>query len=205
MPGGFRLKSWPQWQTRPVGGDEVASGVERGWASLPLEHRRWLLLNALAFTAALNLIINTAIAWSSAVGVTSVPPWSVPVIGGPSVFGGLLSILVVLPIVTSVLCTISIRAFQSKGLRLLQPDEVPLRVRPLIIGPIRRGLGLSIVSVVAFGPLVILVGVFGIDHHFSRFSYVWSQAVAGVLLGALITPLVAMAAMAEQRRVAPVP
>jgi hypothetical protein len=160
-----------------------------------------VFLNALAVTAALNLIINTAIAWASSIGDASVPPWSVPVIGGPSLFGGLLSVLVVLPIITSVVCTISIRAFQSAGLQLLRPDEVPLQVQRLVIGPIRRGLWLAIVSVAAFGPVVILVGTLGIDHDVSRFDYVSAQTAAGVLLGALITPVVAVAAMAERRRV----
>jgi hypothetical protein len=158
-----------------------------------------VLLNALGFTAGLNLIINTAIAWVWSVDHVSIPAWSLPLIGGPSTFGGLITILVVLPIITSVIGTISIRTFQSAGLPLLQPNEVPLRVQRLIVGSIRRGLRLAIVSVVAFGPLVVLVGVLGPDHDVSRFDYVCSQALSGVFLGAVITPLVAMAAMAESR------
>lgn len=173
----------------------------RRWASVPVEHRRWVFLNALAVTAVLNLLINTAIAWVSSIGHPSVPPWSVPLIGGPSTFGGLISVLVVLPIVTSVVCTASIRAFQAGGLPLLEPAAVPTRIQPLVVGPLRRGLRLAARSVVAFGPLVVLVGVLAMDHDVSRFAYVCTQAAAGILLGALVTPFVALAAMAEARPV----
>jgi hypothetical protein len=185
-----------------VTGDAVEQVAGRGWASVPVEHRRWVLLNALAVTALLNLIINAAIAWASSIGYPTVRPWSVPLIGGPSTFGGLISVLVVLPIVTSVVCTLSIRAFQSAGLPVLQPDEVPTRVGVFVVGPIRRGLRLAALSVVIFGPLDVLVGVLALDHDVSRVDYVCTQTAAGIVLGALITPVVALAAMAEPARTA---
>jgi hypothetical protein len=153
-----------------------------------------VLRYGLAGTAGTNLAINATLSWVSSIGRTRVPAWTTPFVGGPSVIGNTLGTLIVLPLTTSVICTACIRFYQRRGLRLLAPDELPRPVRHLIVGPVRRGLRLAAGSAAVFGPLTVMVGA---GHGLSRTGYIGSQTVIGVLLGALITPLVAMAAMAE--------
>ena len=142
-------------------------------------------------------MINTAFAWESTAGHVWVPEWRVPLVAGPSVIGGTLSMLVVLPLTTSMICTLGIRSYQRGGLRVLRADALPPAVRSLMVGPVRRGLRLAAGSVAAFGPVTILAGSTLLGHGVSRSAYVASQAIAGVLLGAMVTPVAAMAAMAE--------
>jgi hypothetical protein len=156
-----------------------------------------VLRYGLAGTAVTNLVINVTLSWVSSIGRTRVPAWTTPLLGGPSVIGNTLGTLVVLPLTTSVICTTCIRLYQRRGLRLLGSAELPRPVRHLIVGPVRRGLRLAAISASAFGPLTVLVSVVGAGHGLSRPGFIFSQTVIGMLLGALITPLAAMAAMAE--------
>ena len=172
-------------------------GLDGGRTALPEANRRWLVRYGLLATAVTKLVIDSAFAWAASVGHRRVPLWSIPLIGGPSVVASTVGLLVVLPLTTSVICTGSIRIYQRAGLGQLQADQLPRPVRRIVIGPIRRGLYLASVSAVVFGPASVLVGFLAAAHGVSRLGFVTSQSLLGVGLGALVTPVVAMAAMAE--------
>ena len=103
-----------------------------------------------------------------------------PLIGGPSTFGGLISVLVVLPIVTSVVLHGLDPGLPGRGTPAprarRRPDE-----DPTAHGSVRSDgdYWLAARSVVAFGPLVVLVGVLAMDHDVSRFAYVWHPGRGG--------------------------
>jgi MFS superfamily sulfate permease-like transporter len=175
----------------------LGSAGTRSYLPIPSDHLRWVLRFALAGTAAINLTINAALAGLFTIGIRRVPAWSAPLIGGPSVVGNTLGTLVILPVTTSLLCTASIRVYQRGGLALLGPDHLPRLIRHLVVGPMRRGLRLAVLCLAAFGPLTILVGFVGAGGGLSRLGFIISQIAVGVLLGALVTPVVAVAAMAE--------
>jgi len=166
-------------------------------APLPTEHRRWVVRFALAGTAAINLTVNAGLAWLLTSGIRHVPAWTAPLVGGPSVVGNTLGTLVILPLTTSLLCTASIRVYQRGGLALLDGAELPEPLRRLVVGPLRRGVLLAGVCLVGFGPLTVLVGVLAAGGGLSRVAFIVSQVAVGVILGILVTPAVALAAMAE--------
>jgi hypothetical protein len=169
--------------------------------ALPETHRRWLVRYGLVATAITNLVINSVFAWAATVGHGRVPLWSTPLIGGPSIVASTVGLLVVLPLTTSVICTGSIRIYQRADLGPLRPDQVPRPLRRLVVGPVRRGLYLSALSAVVLGPAAVLVSLLAAEHGLSRFGFVASQGLLGVALGALVTPAIAVAAMAETGRI----
>ena len=179
---------------RPIGHTRPA---RRGGARLPADHRRWVVRYGLVGTAGTNVVINATFAWVASIGRTRVPAWTVPLVGGPSIIGSTLELLAVSPLATSVICTTCIRLYQRRGLRLLGSSELLPPVHHLIVGPVRRDIRLAAASAAAFAPLIVLVGLVGVGRGLSRAGFIASQSLTGMLLGALITPLVALAAMAE--------
>jgi len=55
------------------GTDRVVTEAAPRWQNLPELNRRWVLLNAVVATAAINAVVNAALAWLTAVGKGPVP------------------------------------------------------------------------------------------------------------------------------------
>jgi hypothetical protein len=173
--------------------------LDRLLGDLPAIHRRWILLNAIAITAVLNLVINAGIAWISAAGTTHVPLWATPVIGGPSTITDTLGTLLLLPMITNMLVTTAIRRDLRAGsltrLCLAHSRYAFLRVLPQ--SRMLRGvrLGASCAAVLGVPAVAILIGTdFG---GLSVFDFVLYQAILSLALGSLVTPAIALRAMSE--------
>jgi hypothetical protein len=160
---------------------------------VPHDHRRWILRNAIAVTAVVNLAVNGATAWASAAGAARVPLWAAPIAGGPSTITDTLGTLFLLPAITSLLMTTAVR----RDLRAGRLPALPvgaggprmLQSRPL------RGLALGGVCVAALGPpLVAILAASGFGD-ISPVAFVGYKALLGVALGALVTPPIALYAM----------
>jgi hypothetical protein len=166
--------------------------------SIPEPNRRWLLVNAVGVTAVINVAVTAGIAWLSTRGLRTIPlvgltPWR------PSTIGDTVGTTFVLPFVTTVICTLAVRRDAHRGhLRPLPPGSVirelagngrhALLPRALLIAA-RTGL--------TAGPLAA-AGLY--LAHFGGVpasAFIVFKIAFAVALGAIVTPCIALAAMAE--------
>lgn len=169
-------------------------------AQLPPSNRRWIVRYALLMSAGINLVVNGLLAWLTTIGRSHIALIGIPLVGAPNLVTDTLGTFVILPITTSVLCSAGVRGYQRRGL-LDQTKLIgfgPMRLLDrLPAGDLQAGLVLGAVTVVLLAPVAcaLLVGL--ASGGVSRGSFVVYKALLGVALGALVTPIVAVRAMAE--------
>jgi len=170
-------------------------------ALISASQRRWLLLNAVVVTAFINLVVNAAIAWLSSHGRNSVPILSQP-LQEPSTVTDTLGTLFLLPFMTSVICS----AFVHRDLRrgALDPlpvsDALPWVARWRLAGPAVRGARLGGASILLLGPLATAVIALVHFGDITAGGFVLYKAIFGVVFGLVVTPLIALIAMADDTR-----
>ncbi|HEU4945491.1 MAG TPA: hypothetical protein VFT10_10060 [Solirubrobacterales bacterium] len=169
------------------------------WGQLPASNRRWIVVNALIVTAAVNLILNAALASLSVSDFDSVPIWGAPFAKEPSLFGSALGSLFLLPLITCLIVTGLIR--RDVRLDSLRPlPDLRSAHRWLTVLPatrFRRGVALGALVLLALAPLLALV-LFLLDPAaLSQGQFVVCQTTLTVVLGAIVTPAIAVAAMAD--------
>ena len=188
-----------KWLQTGVAGSTVPQ--EPGTDSwLPPINRRWIVKYALAMTAVTNLVINGLLAWLTTIGHAHLDLVGLPLVGAPSLVTDTLGTLVILPITTSVLCSLGIRGYLHRG--LLDPIRLPAAgllgwLDRLPAGDVRAGMILAGWSIALLGPgacgLLVALSSSGL----SRGSFVLYKMLLGVALGAVITPAVAVRAMSQ--------
>src|SRR3954453_2532590 len=160
--------------------------------------RRWLIVNAVLVTAVVNLVLNWLPAWLAVRDVDHVPLWTAPLTGGTGVYTDTLGTLVILPFVTTVLCTTAVwrdrRAGRLGRARLAQ-WLIPLLALPPRPGT--RGVAFALLTVVPlavpFAALLALFAPHGLDHD----AFIAYKTVLGVALGLVVPPVIAVRAMAD--------
>jgi hypothetical protein len=168
----------------------------RAWREFPKSNRRWLVVNAIFVTAAINLVVNGLIALGAVGDRDSVPMWGAPLVE-PSVFWDLIGTLFLLPLITSALTTAAIRRDIGRG--TLESIDRPRGAHRWLAVPgrWRRGAALGGLAVVALSPgLLILLAALGFPE-LSRSQFVAWHTGFAVVLGALVTPPLAIFAMAD--------
>jgi hypothetical protein len=159
--------------------------------------RRYLLIEHGLGAAAFNLVLNGAIAWLLFRGVASVPLW-----GYQSIAGDTFGTSLCLPLITSLIVTRVARAHVRAGrIAPLGSSAVPGGLlRWLPGGPLRRGVSLGITSIALPGALTVgaLAGLGVVE--MSRGSFVLFKACFAAALAALVTPVIALSAIADPRR-----
>ncbi|MGH2975384.1 MAG: hypothetical protein ACRDLL_11040 [Solirubrobacterales bacterium] len=168
------------------------------WRELPAPNRRWLVVNSLLVTMAINVIVNAAIAWLGVKDQDTVTMWGVP-LAETSIFWNVVGTLFLLPLITCVLTTTAIRRDVRRSvlapLDRLRPTHPRLAALPLPRW--RRGALLgAMVAIVLAPPILLLLVVAGVSD-LSRDQFVACQTVFAVLLGVLVTPPIALFAMAD--------
>jgi hypothetical protein len=162
------------------------------------DQRRWLVLNGLFVTAVINLVINGGLARLSAGNHATVALWAFPKLGHPSAAIDTLGTFFFLPFGTCLGCTRAVRIARERGqLRPVPPHHLGPWLRRLPADRIKRGAVLGAVCFAVLSPLAIAIFLIGDPSHLSRMSFVVYKSILGVLLGAIITPFVALTAMAE--------
>jgi hypothetical protein len=161
--------------------------------------RRWLFTNAIAVTAAVNVVLNALPAWAAVQGRESVPLWSVPLTGGTGVYTDTLGTFLILPFVTTLLVTTAV--WRARGRRVLQPlHRLPYRLRALALLPRARPARAAALSAATLaclaGPAALALAAFAPDGLASEGFVVYKTAL-GVVLGLIVTPLIALRAMAD--------
>ena len=165
-------------------------------------HGRYLLLEQGVGAGVVNFGINAAIAWSMFRGAESVPLW-----GQQSIMGDTIGTCVMLPLLTSLIVTKvargQMRAGRMPPLGWSRATHPVLRWLPR--RTVVRGLVLGALCAVAFAPLAYLYlraqEVDGMG--FGRFV-IWKATFAAVL-GALVTPVIALWAIGEAPEAMPPP
>lgn len=164
-------------------------------------HRQWVWLNAIVITAVINVIANAVIAWVSVLGMDDVPLWSVPLIGGTSTAVDTVGTFFVLPFLTMMFTSLAIHREIRRG--AFPPiaavdDRVPL-MWLLPERMFRRALTFAAVCLVVLSPPALLALVVIDPGTISTSAFITYKIVLGVALGALVTPVIAIGAMATRR------
>ena len=172
-----------------------------GWRGLHAQHRRWIVINALLITAVVNLAINGLLAWVSVRTQHGVPVWALPAPGKTNVVIDTVGTFFFLPLFTCLTCTTAVwREMRAGRMPRLEALAVPQR---LAGGRLRRGAWLGLITVALLSPVAIAVLAVGQMGTVSTTGFVIYKMTLGVLLGAAVTPVIAVLAMADHRNDAP--
>ncbi len=152
--------------------------------SLPAEHRRWLIANAIVGAAIANAILNGGIAWLSRQSDDAVPRGDVVTDSIATLF--------LLPLIASLIVTASVRAEQLERLPTPWAARLPQ-------GSLARALAIAALTTALLAPFVVVLLLVVAPDDMSVGAFVGYKAALGVALGALVTPIIAVAAMSERR------
>ncbi len=164
------------------------------------EHRRWLIINALAITAIINFVLNAVIAWATTSGERAIPLMSIPVLQAPSTLTDTPGTLLCLPLITTLLVTASVRRDQRLGrVSTLDLGERAQLLARLPRRPLRRATVFGAGCLALFGPLAAILLVALNFGGIAQSTFVLYKAILSVGLGLLVTPVIALAALADRR------
>ena len=163
------------------------------WQAATAEHRSWLFLNAIVIAAVINAALNALIAWGSAAGEENIPLLAVPFIEGPSTITDTVGTFFILTFLTTLGITTAVWQEVRKGklLPLAHPIARLPRTR------LRRGAYLGAICTLVLGPPAVLVLALLDFGDLSVGQFVLYKAIFGVVLGALVTPPIALFALAD--------
>jgi hypothetical protein len=157
-------------------------------------HRRYLLLEQGVGAAVVNFMLNAGIAALTFRGAATVPLW-----GQQSIAGDTIGTTFLLPLITCLIVTPlaqrQLRAGTLSGLGWTRSSHPMLGLLPRRTFP--RGLALGLICVVLAAPASILtLGAFEVAA-MSFGQFVLCKAAFAAVLGAVVTPVIALWAIAE--------
>ena len=164
------------------------------WRELPAANRRWVVVNALLATALINVVVNVAIDILIVAGHGEIPLWEPPLVR-PSTAWTLMGTLFLLPLITSVLATRAVRHDLEAG--SLERVNVSPRLWAAHEAPARRGAALGLTALVLVAPPLLIVMTLLDFQDLSHTRFIAYQTAFAVLLGLVVTPLVAIRAMGD--------
>jgi hypothetical protein len=161
------------------------------------EQRRWLIVNAVIGTAIVNLFVNLAVGWLETRGHPHMPRFTVST--KSSVLSDGLGALFTLPLITCLLVTAGVhRDRRSGGLARLdwQPTGRWWRsvIRPTVLS---RGFRLGAVTFLGLALPIGCVLALAFPHGLTSSHFIAFHTLFTVVLGAIVTPMVALAAMTD--------
>ena len=168
------------------------------WRETVAEHRRWLLLNAVVIAAVVNAALSALIAWGSAASEDEIPLWAVPFAEGPSLAVDTIGTFFILPFLTTLLITTTVWHELRKGriAPLTKRDKGLLANLPKT--RVRRGAYFGLITMLVLSPPAVLALVLRDPGDVTVGDFVLFKAIFGVVLGALVTPPIALAAMTDE-------
>jgi hypothetical protein len=173
----------------------TAEGSAQG---LTPAHRRFLIRDAVIIAAIANASLNALIAWLSTLGEDEVPLAAVPLIDKPSVTVDTVGTFFVLTFLT----TLAITTAVWKEIRAGHLTRLPLARGSfgdrLPDTRLRRATRLGLLCMLVLGPPAVAVLLLLDYGDLSIGEFVTYKAIFGVLLGALVTPLIAMVAFGDE-------
>jgi hypothetical protein len=167
------------------------------WRQATTGHRRWLLLNAILIAAAINAALSALIAWGSAASEDDIPLWKAPLVGGPNLITDTVGTFFILPFLTTlVITTVVWHELREGRLAPLSPRTAGVLSR-LPRTRLRRGAYFGLICMLILGPPAVVALILIDVAPVSVGHFVLYKAILGVLLGAVVTPPIALAAMTD--------
>ncbi|MBI3785038.1 MAG: hypothetical protein HY270_16735 [Deltaproteobacteria bacterium] len=152
-------------------------------------HKRFLLLEEGVGSVVVNLVINAAIAFLMFRGAPTVPLW-----GQQSVVSDTIGTTFFLPLFTTLIVTSLARRQVSAG-RVAPFAGMPLGLQWMPIHTLWRGVVLGLITAFVIAPpTVAILATLSNDHSF--WGFVAFKAIFAAVLGAFVTPLIALWAIA---------
>ncbi len=170
------------------------------WRELAAEHRRWVLVNAVLIAALVNAVLNALIAWGSAANEDSIPLWAIPLVEGPSVVTDVVGTFFILPFLTTLLITTTAwHELRTGKIAPLSVDRSSDRLLSRLPRTrVRRGAYFGLLSMLLFAPLAVVI-VLAFDYgDIGVGEFVLFKAIFGVVLGLVVTPFIAVAALTDE-------
>ena len=161
-------------------------------------HRRFLIRDAVLIAALANAGLNALIAWLSTVGEDEVPLAAVPLIDRPSVIVDTVGTFFVLTFLTTLVVTTVIWKEMRAGHLTRLPLAPGSFADRLPATRLRRATRLGLLCMLTLGPPAVVVLLLLDYGDISVSEFVIYKAIFGVLLGALVTPLIAMVAFGDE-------
>ncbi|HVS68967.1 MAG TPA: hypothetical protein VHE56_10475 [Mycobacteriales bacterium] len=165
---------------------------------VPATHRQWIFINSVLITAFINIFINACLAAAGARG-HHVALWTSNPFKTNLLYNSL-GTLFFLPLLTAVGVNSAVSKERLAG--TLTPIAAPFSTRLwswiCVSSPWRRGARFGVVTLAALAPLDIAVVVLVGRDGAGPLHFVMAQVLLAVLLGAIVTPLTALAAMCEK-------
>jgi hypothetical protein len=177
----------------------AARPAPKGLRTLEDKHRSFIFWHAIIGAAIVNAILSALIAWLSVANEESVPRWATPLVDKPSTIADTLGTFFILPLLTCLIFTaVARRELRHGRVTPLGWDWSPKSVlRRLPKGTFRRGLALGALCTAALGPPAVALIVALDVGDLTVGEFVTYKAIFGVVLGFVITPIVALWALSE--------
>jgi hypothetical protein len=177
----------------------AARPAATGLRALSDEHRRFIFWHAIVGAAVVNATLSALFAWLGVRHEDSVPRWDTPLVQNPSTIADTIGTFFILPLLTCLIFTaVARRELRHGRVTPLGWDWSPRSVlRRLPKGALRRGLALGALCTAALGPpTVAFIVAIDVDD-LSVGEFVTYKAIFGVVLGFVVTPIVALWALSE--------
>jgi hypothetical protein len=172
--------------------------VEGGAQRLTPAHRRFLIRDALLIAAFVNAALSALIAWLFTLSEEEIPQAAVPLVEGPSVVVDTVATCFVLPFLT----TLAITTVIWKELREAHLTRLPLApgswAQRLPDTRLRRASVIGLLCLLVFGPISLALLLLFDYGDISTGEFVLFKALFGIVLGALVTPFIAMVAFGDE-------
>jgi hypothetical protein len=172
--------------------------AEGGAVALTAAHRRFLVRDALVIAAVVNGVLSALIAWLVTLGEDEIPNAAVPLIEGPSVVVDTVGTFFVLPFLTTLAITTVIWKEMRAGHLTRLPLTAGSPAQRLPDTRLRRAGVIGLLCLLVFGPIGALVLVLLDYGGISIGEFVIYKAIVGIVLGILVTPLIAMVGFGDE-------
>jgi len=155
-------------------------------------HRRYLLLDQGIGAGIVNLLLNAGIAWLFFRGMEAVPLW-----GQQSIAGDTIGTAFVLPFLSTLIASAVVRSQVRAGYVSAVALSARSALRRLPQSLAGRGAVLGLIGVILTGlPMAAALDAAGVVEMGFR-DFILFKALFAAVLGALVTPVIARAALAD--------
>ena len=168
------------------------------WRETVSEHRRWLFLNTIVIAAVVNGALSALIAWISAANEDEIPLMAAPLIEGPSLITDTVGTFFILPFLTTLVITTVVWHELREGRLAPLSKRTSGILANLPRTRVRRGAYFGLITMLVLSAPAVIVLVIRDPGDVSVGDFVHYKAILGVVLGALVTPPIALAAMTDE-------
>jgi hypothetical protein len=176
---------------------EGAAAADTRAGKLTPAHRRFLWRDAVLIAAIANGVLNALFAWLFTLNEDEIPQAKAPLVGGPSIIVDTVATCFILPFLTTLVITTVIWGEMRKGHLSRVPRPPSALFDRLRHTRLRRATLIGLLCLFVFGPISAL-GILLFDYaDISVGAFVLYKTIFGIVLGAVVTPPIAMLAFGD--------